>query len=217
MVGVSFMPLLGYGAAAASASIAFFASATSTASTITLPASIDAGDLILLLQESNSSTVTVTPVTPTGFTNLVNINIAFGFTGEIRVMVDYKLADGTETGSITGMNSSTNNKILAIFRRSPAASALSFSTPTTQTTSGDPTSQNIAASGGTVPLIGIGGFYSSGGLIGKSFSPAADASIAVGTGLNFDYKIYNSSPVNITIDEADGGTNALVGFYAQMA
>lgn len=212
MVGVSFQALIADVATATG--ISFFNSATSTASTITAPASINAGDLIVIADAGANAGTAVTLVTPTGFTALASFNPS----GTSGMVVSYKKAVGTEGGtSITGINATTNRKALAVFRDSPAASVITPSTVNSEGTTGDPVAQNVTASGGTAPLVVIGAYFSSGGVTGQSFTPASDGDISPNTGLHLSYKIYNSSPQNTTIDEGDGGTNGLASCYIQMA
>jgi len=211
--------LIGFGVAqAVLTSITQALSATSTASTITAPSGIQAGDLIVLLDKAANSFLTApTAVTPTGFTNASNVTSAI-----TRQMLSWKKADGTEGGtSITGMNGSANNtKIIYVFRGNIAATTVTPSTVNGQATSAAPTNQNVAASGGTAPLVIVAGYgCASGTIIARGFSPAKDGEIEqASTGdLWLAYKIYNSSPADVTISMGDFGTNFLQSMYIQMS
>lgn len=199
---------------AAPTSVAFQASAISTAATITAPATINAGD-ILVLADNAIGTVTPSTVVPTGFTSVVNTN-----DGIMRQIVSYKIADGTEDGgTITGMNGNQfNAKALLQFRPDTAASSLALSTPNAQVTDANPTAQNVAASGGAVPLIVFAAYCSGGAVSPRTFSPAKDGEVTPDTFLYLAYKIYNSAPANVSVDMDDeGNSNMLQSFYASIA
>lgn len=200
--------------------ISFQDSSSSTAETITAPASIDAGDLLVFCDFATQVFSAPAAVTPSGFTNFVNAS-AGGAVG-VRGMISYKIADGTEdSSSITGMNGNNGNyKVLLQFRGNVAISSVTanvIGTPTV--TSGDPSSQNLAASGGTVPLVAIAYYSSSGNIAGaRTFSPAADAELNADDNLYVKYKLYDNSPADHTVDMDDeGNNNLLISFYLEAA
>lgn len=191
------------------------ADATSTAETITVPASVQAGDLIVLKDSAVAGVSAPSTVVPSGFTSIVNTSV--DTTISIRQIVSYKIADGTEgSSSLTGMNGgSFNNKELIVFRGDVPITTVTPSTPNEEATTGDPASQNAAASGGTAPLIVLAGYGSNGSVTTRSFSPAEDAEITAGLKSYTKYKIYNSGPSDTTVDMGDYGTNALQSFYLE--
>jgi hypothetical protein len=179
-----------------------------TTSTLTLPGTVQGGDLIVLFNRGNG-----TAVTPGGYTNLANINSTF------RCEAHYKIAVGGDAGAVVnGINASSVWRFTAIVIRPTAA--IVTATPSTvnaEATAGDPALQNVAAGSGTPPLV-IFAMYSCADAVIPSgtFSPAEDANIGNGAGQNFDvrYKIYNTSPSNTSVDQADGGAfNHLISFY----
>jgi hypothetical protein len=201
-------------------SITQVGSSTSTAATITLPADIQAGDLIVLFDGGASEFTAPTAVTPTGFTNRANNTSSAlgGFIG-IRGMISTKLAVGSEgSSSITGMNGDLDNtKAVYVFRGNVPAASLVSSTFNGQGTTGNPTSQNVAASGGTAPLVVLGGYFSEGSVDPRTMSPAKDGEVSPATVLYLAYKIYNSSPSDVSVDMDDEGGNVLQSGYIQMA
>lgn len=207
--------LAGFGvrraAAAGVTTLSFIASTTSELSTITAPASIDAGDLLLLVQ---SSITDPAAVTPTDFTNILDSGLEAG-----RTLWDYKICDGTEDSTtITGMNDSFDDKILLQFRGDVPITAVTAQDITSEFTANNPAAQTCNASGGASPLIAVGSFFSSSSVGTRSFTPAADAEINSSSYHYAKYKIYNSSPADITIDMDDeGGANVLCSGYLEIS
>ena len=202
-------------------SIAVFDSATSTGETIDVPADVEAGDLIVLLDKAYEAFGSApSTVIPSGFTSISNLTS--GDPLFIRQILSYKLAVGTEGGTtLTGMTESfgATSKALYVFRRTAAASSLNLSTPNEQITSGNPTSQNVAASGGSVPLVVIGAYGTrTETLDPRTMSPAKDGEINPDVTLYLAYKIYNSSPANVSVDMDDeGSVNILQSLYVEMS
>lgn len=198
------------------------ASATSTAGTITVPADVRYGDLLVLHDRATNSAGHGIPSTvlPLGFTAIANSSITSG--PETRQIISYKIAAGSEAGtSITGMDGTGfDRKLLYVFRSDSTIESVVASTPNSEATDGNPAAQVVAASGGTPPLVVIGS-YGTGGftLDPRSFTPAKDGEITPGTGDNYlAYKIYNSSPANVTIDMDDeGARNILQSCYLSVS
>jgi hypothetical protein len=202
------------------ASITQVGSSTSTAATITLPADIQAGDLIVILDGANSAFATPAAVTPTDFTNHANNTVTPPYEG-YRLMLSSKLAVGTEgSASITGMNGNAGNtKACYVFRGDIPATSRTPSTFNGEGTTGDPAAQNVAASGGSAPLVVLAGYFARSGPVDpRTFSPAKDGEINAGSGvLYLAYKIYNSSPADVSVDMDDEVTNLLQSGYIEMA
>jgi hypothetical protein len=212
-------------------SITQFATATSAGSaTITAPANILAGDLIVMIDSGSGgiSGIAPTAVTPTGFT-AISTSIT---TGAYRACFSYKLAVGTEGGtSITGMAPSGGGgmaKIMMVFRGNKPATTLTVGSPAGQATTGNPTAQNCTAGSGVAPLVVLGAYGAWAGLSGlvnpRTFSTTKDAEQEITHNAMTDdhdlwlaYKIYNSAPADSSIDMDDEGTNVLMSAYIQMA
>ena len=192
--------------------IAHRSSATSSSSTVTGPSDIASGDILVLRDYASSSGGAPSTAIPSGFTSLVN-HAALNSGGFYeRSILSYKLADGTEaSASLTGMNGNDENKkVLVVF--SAGATTLATGGTGSSGSNGDPSSLAINASGGTAPLVVIGGYSSTRVLTVDTMTPTEDGRAAVGTGGDaaVAWKIYNSSPANVTIDMGDedsGGAN----------
>ena len=189
--------------------------ATSTSTTITGPSSIQTGDLILLLDRSYGAAAPST-VVPSGFTSIVNTAGS-----NLRQIVSRKIADGSEaSATITGMAAGFFGDVakeLYVFRGDAAISSVTASTPNNQATTGNPSSQSVTASGGTPPLIVFGAYGVGTGTVDpRTFSPAKDGEINGAATSYLAYKIYNSSPADVSIDMDDeGDENCLQSFYLE--
>lgn len=199
--------------------IAQIATATSTATTITAPAGIIAGDLLVLLDKGLNALATA-PVTviATGFTSISNITASLGASG-IRQILSYKLADGSEGGaSLTGLSGNLRNKALYTFRQTPAAIVANVGSVNGEITAGNPVAQTVTSGSGALPLVVIGGYASGSAIDPRTFSPAKDGELERGTGMYLAYKIYNAEPADVTIDMDDeGADNELQSCYISLS
>ena len=194
-------------------SIAFRSSSTSdNLSTITAPSDIIAGDLIVLYDRATNSSGFPTSVIPSGFTTILNNT----HESTRRTICSYKIANGTEAGTtITGMDgASADVKTILVFSTNGATTA-SFFDVEFQSTDGNPVAQTINASSGSPPLVVIG-FIRQVTTTSQSMSPTQDGTVVNGQNTAY-YKIYNSSPADVTFDCGDGGNaNALMSFYLEV-
>jgi hypothetical protein len=175
--------------------------------------------LIVLADFAVNTSGTPASVTPTGFT----LWKSDPGTNSARLSLSYKLAAGTESGSLTGMNGNLrNHKIMLVFRGTVAFTSLTASTAVSSgATDADPAAQTFAASGGTAPLVVIGATCVQTGGVMPDFnmSPTQDGLYDNGVdNLKLGYKIYNVSPVDVTLDMGDDGVgNDIMGGYISCA
>ncbi|MFA5387038.1 MAG: hypothetical protein WC322_01425 [Candidatus Paceibacterota bacterium] len=219
--------LIGFGGRqAATPSVATLSYIDSTgssfSSTITAPAAINAGDLLILVDSGRNTVATPAEVIPSGFTKFDEYVDAGLF---YRVTWSYKIADGTEDGAtLTGMLAiATISKICYQFRGNVSITGISQFSKVVQFTSSDPTAQVVTASGGAVPLIVLVYYNSTGNISPRTFSPAKDGEendnndTGVVSNAWLAYKIYNSSPADVTVDMDDeGDRNLIYSFYLQV-
>lgn len=193
---------------------------TSSTTSVSVPASAAAGDLAVLVNVAWNDSAGTAPSDvsdPTGWTSLANFNFTPGGAVGVRYRVWAKvLVSGDLGGSITGLlNSSVKYAVMQIFR--PATgSVASFagSAVSHDQGSGDPAQQTIAASGGTPPLIVFGLYTATAAVTPRTSSFTADRESSPATRMYVKSKVYNSAPVDVTIDMPDEGTgNALAGWY----
>lgn len=191
--------------------LAFRASSTSVGSdTITLPASVQAGDLIVLFDRSKGFSVP-TKVVPTGFTEVRSDSGT-----NVRATYSYKIAVGGDASAVvTGQASSNQDKVALVFSASRPLTSAVVGFSGGQATDGDPTAINITASGGAAPLVVFGAWANSAAAVSpRTSSPAMDAEVTPATDFYTGYKIYNSSPADVSVDMDDeGAANSLAGFY----
>jgi len=198
--------------------VSFIASTTATAASITAPASINAGDLLVMFDGAITNAGPVpTSVVPTGFTQILELNDG----GSARNIWSYKIAVGNEDGtSITGMDgANTDRKAILQFRGDAPISSVTVQDIGSQITDGDPAAQVVNASGGVVPLIVFAGYRATANITARDFTPAEDAEIFTAPNQGFvKYKIYNSSPADVTGDMPDSSSNdnALTSFYLEL-
>lgn len=187
---------------------------TSTSSTVAWPA-VAAGDLAIMVDFAQNVSGAPSAVTPTAFTNMVNVS--GGSIPGGRFMASRKICTGSESGNLTGMNGDNlNQKALLIFGAGFASA--SHSTWNSQYTTGNPSSQNVAASGAGVPVLVIGGAATNNTTPAFSTaSPAFDEQFTVGL-MRVGYKVYNASQADHSIDMGDIGSvyNFLVSGYVEV-
>lgn len=190
-------------------SVAFHASATATGTnTLTVPATTQAGDIICVKEEG-----TVVSVAPSGYTVLASTT---GF------VISYKIASGSDasasvpSGAVLGP--SARRELLVFRGDSPANSVTGHSPAAQNSPTAAPADQTVTSSGGVVPLVVLASYYSSGAIDPRGFSPAKDGEVNSDTNSYFAYKIYNSSPADVTISMQDeGSSNKLASGYLQIS
>jgi len=186
---------------------------------VTCP-SVQAGDLIVCLQRARGVTLPAA-AQPSGFTIQANASLT-----DCRQILSTKIAVGTEGGtSLSGMVSDAgaigSMWICVTFRGVYPATTQTVQDVASQMTDAAPTNQTANASGSALPLVVFGAF--GGGSIGTiSFTPAQDGSFsATGTFagvIELRYKIYNSSPADVTVTKNDSGTrNTLQSCYIELS
>ena len=229
-VQASFMPgmfpggAVGVNAAAAATISLVDTTSSGSSTTVPYPSGLSSGDLLLMYDfKVNMSSTIPTAVTPSGFTNIMNASSASPF-GH-RIMIHKRKADGTETGSVSGMTiNGANAKFILAFRASTVPTTWDhFDIDATTGIAGDPTAQTVTSGSGTPPLI-VFGFYGilTGTLSPRTFTPSKDAEISeTFDGRTADshyaaWKIYNDSPADVSIDmEDEGPGNFLNSLYMQ--
>jgi hypothetical protein len=177
-----------------------------------------AGDILVLLQWSSGGAIPTT-VIPSGFTTVTTIDNA----ASRKMNVSYKLATGAEaSAAITGMDDTSDQKILAYFRPNIPATTLTLASVGQEYNLNDPAAQTVASGSGTPPLIVLGAYGSQGVIATRTFtvagSPAADGELSEASNdlVYLKYKIYNSSPADVVVDMGDSGQNFLVSCYIRV-
>lgn len=195
--------------------ISLLASTTSLLTTITIPSTVQAGDLMVLFDSCASVTTDVTP------TNWTSINKQVSST-VIRTNLSYKIAASGDAGTTISGLGGTARKILLVFRNFATNSITATPTVTgSQVTTAIPTNQTI--SGGTKPCIYFAAYASTTGTTTRGWSGTptgvieSEYSSASSHNIHAKFLIYDvgtneNSLVNATISMSDGGTNTLQTF-----
>lgn len=183
--------------------------------TLTAPDNISQGDLIIFWDRALNTFGTPTTAIPTGFTSINNLTL-----GSRRQIVSYKKADGTESlSTLTGMSStSANTKRCVVFGTGVTNPTLTVQSVNGEMTNAAPANQTITCGSSSLKLVALAhtgqATFSSFG-----FTPTEDASLPSTTASSQTrYKIYNSSPSNITVTAGDGGNeNGLQSYYIEVS
>ncbi len=194
-------------------------SAASTTSSVTYPSGIQAGDLIVVLDFARSPSQP-SDVNPSGYTLIQRSAVieSGGFAAQ-KLASWLKIATGSETGSLSLMNgSSSNAKVIVVFRGGSPISSAAIQDPDSETTTSNPAAQSVSASGGDTPLIVLGFYSSSSAISPRTFSPAKDGEVGASNNLGYlAWKIYESSPADVSIDMDDEGAgNSLHSCYVEL-
>jgi len=185
--------------------------------TVTIPASTHTGDIIIFGHRARNSAGTPSANIPSGFTQIgttLSLN-------QTTVAWSRKLAIGTDAGTniTVDQGTSQNRAIILVFRPNGHVTSINVADVAGGITLGNPVAQTVNASGGAVPLVVLALYATLGGTVDpRTFSPAEDAEIEIGTNTLFfmKYKIYNSSPQDTTVDMDDeGGDNVLASCYIE--
>jgi hypothetical protein len=108
---------------------------------ITVPATVQAGDLLILLDRANDSPSGPANVIPSGFTQVATQMVA-----PVRITVSFAIATPSDAGRVlTGLNGNNGSiKTVLVFRANqPIASVLNFAGGTSLVASGAPATQTM--------------------------------------------------------------------------
>lgn len=201
-------------------SVSILDTATSNSGTIGVPSSVQDGDLMVLMDRATTKSGAPSATVPSGFEIVSNFtdNVSNWF----RLIISYKIATGSDASStLTGMNgANANRKLLLVFRGNAPITSVTPASLSEQGTDGNPSQQVVTSGSGTPPLIVIAGYgtqlFST--VDPRTFTPAKDGELVVPGAFMSEayiaYKIYNSSPANVTVDMDDEGNyNQLASFY----
>lgn len=198
-------------------------SATSLLATVTAPANIQQGDLLVLFDSAGQVGVNVPTIVPTGFTSINNVSITDGFSF-IRSICSYKVAVGNESSSsISGMSgANSNDKMLLHFRPNVPINALTVGDVDGSGITTNPAAQTVTSASGVPPLIVFGAYSADAAVSPRTFtvggSAAKDGEINSSTFAYLAWKIYNSAPADVVIDMDDeGAMNTLQSFYISVS
>jgi len=191
--------------------------------TITHPGTVQVGDLMVLFyngwdndnERFDNNPLNITPIylNSYGYTSSTAMGLAISAE---RLTTLTAITTNTSNGSFDHLS-----YVALYFRPNFTISTITASTPVNENTTGNPTAQTVLAAGQQTPLIVLGSIQTTGTpVFNASTTPAFDDTWdATGTGINtrVGYKLYNSSPVNHTIDMDDLGTNRLTSLWLRVS
>jgi hypothetical protein len=202
-------------------------SITSTTTSITIPATVQANDIIVVQVFPGTSDF-ATPRTITTPTNYILINYV-GAGNTLVADADssglyYKVAvsgDAGATLTVTHESANFRSINLQVFRttlnRAPNVNiknVYSYGVTTLVLNAANPPSTVITSGSGTPPLIA---FAADGGVATRTLSPTADGTTTT-FNRNLSYKIYNTAPANISYSATTTARNVLTQtFYMEIS
>lgn len=176
--------------------------------TITVPGAV--ADIAFLFQFSENAVGAPVTVTPAGWT-LMQTNVGVAPSTTVRMSCHMKKLVSADIGAVlTGMNGDVrNDKMIMIFRPNRPIVSLVTEDTNFQIIATVPTDQSLPAASYPPPIIAAAQYVSANAdaaIAGTGFTPAADGAEDNGTHQRVLYKIYNSSPANITVKgQTDAG------------
>ena len=196
----------------------FFSGTTSTTNG-TWPSSLQAGDLAVFINCATEASTTVpTTVVPTGFTSITNSSLSASG-ASMKTIASYKILTGSETGTITGMNSGGTRRChLFIYRPSSAFESVIVLTQFSETATTVPTSQSISLATKGGPYVAFGVYQATGAIGTRSSTVTETRELSTGTTnytKTFEATSSSVSFSNPSISMTDGGTNCLMSFILQ--
>lgn len=219
------MMTLGILAAQAGAmAMSLHASVTVDAETITIPNTVNNGDIAVLWDAAAAAfDLTAYIRNISGWTKEISVNNDGGTAGAGRYLLNqvyFKILSTSDrnvvvTGTNADPSTGVRRKILAIFRPTAPAASYRFRGYAGVNSSGDPAAQSILASGGEPDHVAFGLYRSGSTVSTRSMSPSATAEIANGTTTYMKYLIATSAG-DVSIDTGDNGVNNyLAGFWLE--
>jgi hypothetical protein len=144
----------------------FHDSADSALATVTVPATVEAGDLLVLLDSARAVSGTVTKVVPTDFDEIVSDDLSInpGVPVHDRVVWSMKLAEAGDAGaSITGMDATNDAKLLLVFRGDRPFKSATSKSAVADATQSNPSAQVVPVTTGGGSLICLGAYIEAAG------------------------------------------------------
>jgi hypothetical protein len=207
---------------AAPTTVSLLTSVISTTDKITVPATVDEGDLLVLCGVSlNAASAAPGPETPAGF-DAESVHNASTGAWFARGQITRKVCIGGEANvELTGMNGDTDRKILLVFRADRKISrARRPNAAQSQFTGSAPTNQVVPSALAVVPAIILALYHTlSGSIASRGMTPAKTAEVNNTTNTYVAYKIYNAAdtPADVTVSTGDNGNNHMASNFLEIS
>ncbi|MFM7796261.1 MAG: hypothetical protein ACKO7N_05795 [Candidatus Nitrosotenuis sp.] len=200
-------------------------SASSSTQSVTLPSAMNGQDLLILYSRATGVADAGPPndTTPSGWTKITTVTTSRTVSSVVtdrRHSMYYRLAAGTFGSSSSTASTSVSafdaslggyENLVYTFRGDIAPTTItSFSVGTTGTNA-NPAALTVAGSTNSVPMVILAGYSADAAVDPRTFtvggSAAKDAELSLVTSFYLAYKIYNSSPADVSIDMDDEGAH----------
>jgi hypothetical protein len=171
--------------------------------------------------------VTGTAFPVSGFQNILsNSEYSIAQADSVGYRMNYLIAadssiSGTTPYYIADNGGLTTTNMILVFRPNTTPSSVTINSLNNYADAGvltNPANQTITSGAGTAPLVALALYEQiAGSITTRSFSPAADGEVTSGTSRFVKYKIYNSSPADITVGmtSTTGTARGLASYYLQ--
>jgi len=180
---------------------------------VTVPAAAAIGDLAILLDGSTGTTTAPTAVVPSNWVEDANVFLDAATAG--RAIISHRILEAGEPGAaVTGMDSTSDRKLVLVFRPRALLASVTASTPTGEFTASNPAAQSILASGASVPdVLSIAHWRATGLIDPRTVSPAMKQVVGAD---ERQWAGWSLGRVDRSIDIDDEGVNALQGLFYEL-
>ena len=195
---------------------------TGTSSPVTLPATIQENDIIVVYCTTGDSNTSTPPTqnTPSGYTLIDTASAGnVGAADAERAHLYYKVAVSGDAGATLTITSSSSNYraiCVGVFRTTKG-SAPTITNASINSAGGTANlaNQTVTAGSGVAPLIVFAAYVNTST---RTFTPAQDGDITTANTRVLRYKIYNSSPANTTVGSTiSAQVICMQSFYMQVS
>lgn len=187
---------------------------TSAPVSATIPADVEAGDLIVIAVSPSRATTPPPAHAITGFTDWLAATYVESGLG-VRYQVAYKIADGTEGGTSVTVSSFAAPVYAIVFKPNRPLTAVGPVDDGFNSTSGNPAAVTITASTSTDKPTFSFAFYGAQGLTfiptPLDMSPSQDAEIGDSNTFKLAWRFALASGGDVVVDIGDNGIHNTVG------
>ena len=141
-------------------------STTGTGGTVTFPADINEGDIIIVAHGDRSAS----PSDGAGFTEIAKAGNTNGLYTDSGIILSYKISDGTEGGATLGGWQNFNGSWgCAVYRPNIRATSVTVRDTVAYAGTGNNTSNTITASNSTNPTISVYAIWEAGNVMSSGY------------------------------------------------
>lgn len=147
-------------------SLTLASSSTGTSGTVTFPADINEGDIIIVAHGDRSAS----PSDGAGFTEIAKAGNTNSISTDSGIILSYKIADGTEGGTtLSGWQNFNGSWGCAVYRPNVAATSVAVQDTVAYAGTGDNTANTITASNSANPTISVYAIWEAGNVMTANY------------------------------------------------